>query len=1046
MRSDRRFGLVGLLLLLGCAGALAQPATRITTQEYHDDSQRWSLSQLKRVTVNGVETQRISFNAQALPEHRHAFGERVSTTSYYADGSVATVADGNGQLTRYEDYQRGVPRRVVLADGSQQLATVDAHGQVSSFTDEAGATTCYAYDAMGRLARITPPAEASAHRCAQDAWWIENFQFRAVGANEARPPGIAAGQWQRRREAGSRRELTWFDALWRPVLTHVYDQDDPAGTLRAQSWVYDGQGRVAFASYPSNQAAPPAVGTWTQYDAIHRVTTVQQDSELGRLSTRTLYGPGLQTRVTNPRGQLTTTFYAALGQPHYDWPLLTQLPEGVVTEVVRDGFGQPLRLTRRGASGSPRVDRYAVYDSQQRLCKTVEPETGTSIHAYDAVGNLLGSASGLKTLASTHSCDREAAKASGQWVARRYDTRHRLTHLQFPDGQGDQSWTYTVTGLPASVTAINQGGAQVRTSYAYNRLGLLTQENSSQPGWYDWKLTYAYDGHGQLRMQGYPTGLMITYQLNALGQATRVTDNFGQVYAHAIGYHPNGALKQFAYGNGIVHSTQQNVRQLPARIIDANVADFSYGYDANANPLSIRAVAPVPRSYSGNRDMAYDGLDRLIYAHLEYQQIDRWQYDALDRLAHHDHFNGAVNTRHTYYYDAHNQLGNVLNAGTGASIAGLRWDAQGNLQQRNAQRYVFDTGNRLREVVGKAWYRYDGLGRRVLSAQPDGIGVYQYSRAGQLLYYEQSGQGNYELIYLTGRLLASRNKAGISYQHTDALGSPIAETSIAGIITARTDYGPFGQLLRAPPYSRIGYTGHLHDAATGLLHMQQRYYDPTLHTFLSVDPVGAFDTPDPRLFNRYAYAANNPYRYRDPDGRIIDTIADVGFIAYDIYTLAVEPSWSNLGALTADVAGAAIPGVTGLGIAVRAASHGTDVGRIAGKVASQGDEVSRTVRLSRANHGEAAEHAADAIASGKPSVLTIERTGASANRRAATGGMAKVPGKQLDEYPPAMFKEGGKGASVRAINARDNASAGACIGNACRGLLDGDRVKIEVGD
>jgi filamentous hemagglutinin len=79
-------------------------------------------------------------------------------------------------------------------------------------------------------------------------------------------------------------------------------------------------------------------------------------------------------------------------------------------------------------------------------------------------------------------------------------------------------------------------------------------------------------------------------------------------------------------------------------------------------------------------------------------------------------------------------------------------------------------------------------------------------------------------------------------------------------------------------------------------------------------------------------------------------------------------------------------------------------------------------------------------------VLTVDRLGAAGNRNASIGGVDKVPGKHLDEYPPAMFKEGGQGASVRAINPRDNMSAGACIGNACRGLEDGAKVKITVGD
>ena len=45
-----------------------------------------------------------------------------------------------------------------------------------------------------------------------------------------------------------------------------------------------------------------------------------------------------------------------------------------------------------------------------------------------------------------------------------------------------------------------------------------------------------------------------------------------------------------------------------------------------------------------------------------------------------------------------------------------------------------------------------------------------------------------------------------------------------------------------------------------------------------------------------------------------------------------------------------------------------------------------------------------------------------------------------------MFKEGGTGAGVRSISSKDNMEAGACIGNACRGLPDGEKVRIEVVD
>ncbi|MBK1654282.1 NucA/NucB deoxyribonuclease domain-containing protein [Allochromatium vinosum] len=88
----------------------------------------------------------------------------------------------------------------------------------------------------------------------------------------------------------------------------------------------------------------------------------------------------------------------------------------------------------------------------------------------------------------------------------------------------------------------------------------------------------------------------------------------------------------------------------------------------------------------------------------------------------------------------------------------------------------------------------------------------------------------------------------------------------------------------------------------------------------------------------------------------------------------------------------------------------------------------------------------DAVTSGKPDTLTINRTGAAANRRDSLRGVQTKSGHDRDEFPPAMFQEGGKGASVRHINFSDNRGAGACIGGQCRGLPDGTRVKIDVVD
>ncbi|PRH81414.1 hypothetical protein C6N40_12900 [Arenimonas caeni] len=72
-----------------------------------------------------------------------------------------------------------------------------------------------------------------------------------------------------------------------------------------------------------------------------------------------------------------------------------------------------------------------------------------------------------------------------------------------------------------------------------------------------------------------------------------------------------------------------------------------------------------------------------------------------------------------------------------------------------------------------------------------------------------------------------------------------------------------------------GYTGHQMDAASKLVYMQQRYYDPAIGRFLSADPM-ASDMQNGWNFNRYNYAANNPYKNVDPDGRACDSLSGGG--------------------------------------------------------------------------------------------------------------------------------------------------------------------------
>jgi RHS repeat-associated protein len=106
----------------------------------------------------------------------------------------------------------------------------------------------------------------------------------------------------------------------------------------------------------------------------------------------------------------------------------------------------------------------------------------------------------------------------------------------------------------------------------------------------------------------------------------------------------------------------------------------------------------------------------------------------------------------------------------------------------------------------------------------------------------------------------------VTYYHTDALGSVVMESNEAGQVTYQREYRPYGESTLDPPKDGPAYTGHVQDTATGLTYMQQRYYDPDVGRFLSVDPV-MVDKETGRNFNRYWYGNNNPYKFTDPDGK-----------------------------------------------------------------------------------------------------------------------------------------------------------------------------------
>ncbi len=80
---------------------------------------------------------------------------------------------------------------------------------------------------------------------------------------------------------------------------------------------------------------------------------------------------------------------------------------------------------------------------------------------------------------------------------------------------------------------------------------------------------------------------------------------------------------------------------------------------------------------------------------------------------------------------------------------------------------------------------------------------------------------------------------------------------------------------------------------------------------------------------------------------------------------------------------------------------------------------------------------------GHPDTYTIDRTGASTMRTESLKDYPSRPGYDRDEWPPAVFKEGGQGASVRYISPSDNRGLGAFLGNQIAPYANGTRIRIK---
>ncbi|MFB0537482.1 MAG: putative toxin [Anaerolineae bacterium] len=154
-------------------------------------------------------------------------------------------------------------------------------------------------------------------------------------------------------------------------------------------------------------------------------------------------------------------------------------------------------------------------------------------------------------------------------------------------------------------------------------------------------------------------------------------------------------------------------------------------------------------------------------------------------------------------------------------------------------------------------------------------------------------------------------------------------TDPLGQVVQSYRFSPFGVPLGVSGGEPYGYTGEHWDAATSLLYLRARWYDPTTGRFLTRDPFPGLATL-PSTQHPYVYVGNNPVNLTDPSGEfafviplLLGAAIGGGFAAYNYFQAqpcAAPPSLlSDPGFLRAVGIGmltGAVGGLIGFGVGV----------------------------------------------------------------------------------------------------------------------------------
>jgi len=748
------------------------------------------------------------------------------------------------------------------------LQTVDINGLITSYT----------YDGFGREKTKTLPTGQVITTEREWAFpWCINCCLECAGINgkyfiKESSTGTQAynisyyqsnGKTAREIKTGFAVELIYTDYYYNTkgqlekVSAPYTDNDliDENFDFLYKKYTYDDFGRVKTESFPDENPLYTINNTYAGL-TTSITKTGNQIGYITEIKSATSDARGLTIASTDNGGSITFT-YDSKGQPK------TTNANGIIVTIEFDAYGNQTKLT--------------------------DPNAGVTVYDYDAWGQLIYQKDGNGNVIENFTYDklgRILSKREKSSPTALIPFNYTYTYDTQPFGKGQPT--------SSSISCINTNFNSTQT-FEYDNF-CRTKKISETTAGNTLVTQIEYDILGRVTKNIYPSGFATINEYNAKGYLSKIkrVDNNALIW-QANSVNKRDQTTQYQLGNGKVTDNVYTVYGFPQSTNTASI--YTQAWDFNPTNGDLRSRSNSITSATLSETFTYDNTNRLNITKLNNIQTNDVNYAT----------NGNINYKSnmgTYIYST-----SKLNAVTSISpVASLALPIAQNITYS-----TFNKALQLSQGTEKLVYTYGADQERRMAQYYNNNILYRtklYTQNYEDITDIVSGvSSNRKLHYIFGNddLVAIYEIKGTAtnmyYTYTDYLGSIVAITNSTGNIIESRNYDAWG-LLRNPStwaasnllpstytITDRGYTGHEMLPKFGLINMNGRLYDPQVGRMLS--PDNYIQSPSlSQNFNRYSYCLNNPLKYTDPSGNIIDPVS-LGIIAGVIIGAYVGGSSAN---------------------------------------------------------------------------------------------------------------------------------------------------------